>query len=410
MRNIFLEIFLNILRHKLRTILAMVGIFSGTLAVMMLLALGNGFYSSNKETLQKLADSAILGHPFMTTKPFLGIPPNRALHIKASDIIQLKNNIPGLLQSTPVLRSSEKIIFSYEKNKLSRSIIGIAPDFQRMMKLKLMMGGRLINTLDVQQRNKVVIIGEKLKEQLFRNKNALNKTIKISGIPFLVIGVFTAEHSGSLLSSFDFGYSRAYIPYTTYIHIFGNQDISEFMATPSEAKDVPLLKNQIRYFFASKFNFDPTDDKAIWMPNIQELTQFLNWFFWGIQAFLGFCGASILGIAGIGIANIMFLIVNERTREIGLKMALGAPSSLILTQILLETTLIISIGGLLGMLTAYLGVSFLNHLSLPEWLGHPTLSAYTFFSTTLILMSVAFLAGYFPAKAAAKMNPATALL
>jgi len=404
------EILASIRAHKLRSGLTLLGIIGGTVSVLVLLALGEGFYLSNKMAMDTLANNAIMGSPYFTSKPFRGQGQHQAIKIYASDIEQLQKTLPDILYASPVLQAQQRITLSYGKQTAFREVIGVGPAYQYVRKLNLTKKSRFINALDLNQTNKVVVIGEKLKTRLFGQQTAINKILKINGIPFRVIGVSATDHSGSFLDALNSGFMPAYIPYSTFIKLWGNQVISEFIVTPKADTDVNALKIQIQHYFAALLNYDPTDTQAIWMPNIQEFLQFLQWFFMGIQIFLGFCGASVLGIGGLGVANIMFLIVHERTREIGLRMALGATDAYIMWQIMLETFLFVWIGGVMGIVLSYGVVALLAHLSLPPWLGTPIITFYSVYITIGVLMMIALISGYFPAKRAQQMNPAVALI
>ena len=145
------------------------------------------------------------------------------------------------------------------------------------------------------------------------------------------------------------------------------------------------------------------------MPNVAQVAEFFSAFFRGVQLFLGFCGAMTLGVGGVGVANIMFLVISERTREIGLRMALGAKSHHILAQILLEAFVIVMLGALIGFSVSWLIVTSLQIIPLPEWIGMPQISMSVVYMTMLVLSLVGLLAGFFPAKRASLLDPVVAL-
>ena len=160
---------------------------------------------------------------------------------------------------------------------------------------------------------------------------------------------------------------------------------------------------------AKKYRFDPKDEGALRIWDTVETDRFVDWFFWGLNALLGLGGALTLGAGGIGVANVMFLIVRERTREIGVRMAVGARDRHILLQVMLEVCLIVGIGGLAGFGFSALVIYLVQALPTPEWVGSPQLSSAVGLVTLSVLSLVALCAGIFPARRAAGMDPVQAL-
>ena len=165
----------------------------------------------------------------------------------------------------------------------------------------------------------------------------------------------------------------------------------------------------MRTYLGYLYHFSPDDTNALMFYDTLKIFNFFNWFFVGIQLFLGLCGSLTLAVGGLGVANIMFLIVTERTKEIGLRMAVGARDSHILIQILCEALILVVLGGLFGITLSYLTVFILQFITLPAWIGKPTISLSIAFITIAVLAMIGVLAGYFPAKRASRMDPVDAL-
>ena len=178
---------------------------------------------------------------------------------------------------------------------------------------------------------------------------------------------------------------------------------------PRDIANSNQLQKAIISYFSGIFHFDPTDNSAFSFFNMNDVYEFFKWFFAGIELFLGFCGIMTLGVGGIGVANVMFLIVNERTPEIGLRRAIGATDKHILWQIMLEALIIVSFGALIGFAISGLSILLLQHINLPHWLGKPTLPLTVYIATITVLIFTALAAGYFPARKAMRMEPVTAL-
>lgn len=391
--------------HKLRSFLALFGIVWGTVSVVVLLALGQGFYTMGKESVSKLSAGHIFAMPRSTTLSYQGMPEGQQLHVKASDVMALRN-VLDIRLLTPKLRSAAQIV--YKGQAESERVSGVAADFGDLNKLTFDNGGRFVNENDEELARRVVVLGPDIAKNLFHFDDPVGQAVTIQGLPFMVIGVVEKNLTGINFGD-GFHPRDVFIPYTTFNVLFGDEDISYFALLPQNADEMDATKQSITRFFAKKYHFDPDDEDAIMMPNISQFADFFTLFFLSVKLFLGFCGAMTLGVGGVGVANIMFLVISERTREIGLRMALGAKDYQILSQILLEAFVIVMIGALVGFACSWLVIEVLQGVTLPAWMGTPAMSMSSVFSTIGILGVVALLAGYFPARRASKLDPVVAL-
>lgn len=401
------QILLDMRTHKVRSLLALFGIVWGTIAVVVLLALGQGFFNYNKKNIEALANGAILIFPGKTSIAYSGLPQGQVINFRLTDVLNLPQQIKSIDKMTFELRTKKNI--GYEKKFFSQRVIGINSTYTDLQKLSLVSGGRLINSLDMNNLTRVAIIGAELKKMLFGDHEALNKTITLSSIPFRVIGVLTDQDN-----NISFGDPRAstsvFIPFTTFQAAWGfDTTVSKIIVLPKQQTSTQELKQAVLNYFATRYSFDPQDTQAAFMPDINQLMEFFTLFFRAVQSFLGFCGMMTLGVGGVGVANIMFLIISERTREIGLRMALGARYRHILQQILLEALLIVMIGGLIGLVLSFAIIGLLQTVSLPIWLGVPVISYSTMIITTTVLAIIGVCTGIFPARRAAAMDPVVAL-
>ena len=406
MLNFIIQFYEDMCAHKQRTFLAVFGIVWGTISVVVLIALGQGFYTVGKKNIEKLSTGAVFVIPRSTTLPYQGLPQGRSLHIKADDVMNLIKTI-DVAMITPKLHGSVQL--SYLGFAHTQKVVGVSGAFGRMNGITLKNAeGRFINEKDETQHARVVVVGGDLALMLFKAHNPVGETLTLEGVPFVVIGVLETNHTG-----FSFGDGNnpwdVFIPYTTFISLYGNKDIVYFSAVPLQAAESDALKESIQRYFAQHYHFDPEDKEAMYMPNVGQFAHFFNLFFRAVQLFLGFCGAMTLGVGGVNVANLMFLVVNERTREIGLRMALGATEHHILCHILIGALMIVLLGGLLGFGFSWGIVFTLQHSALPAWLGVPVLSVFAIVMTFIVLMIVALLAGFFPARAASRLNPVIAL-
>ena len=400
--NLFLQIISDMWKQKLRSFLTLFGIVWGTFSVVMLLALGNGFTSANEKKIMRLADGVFFIYSLPTGKSFLGLPKGRMINIKASSITALKKAVPNILKASPVLTTTVNLgqgnIYTY--------VDGVSADYIDLRKIDLIHGSRFINILDENNKARVIVISNKLKNNIFgKSENGIGKTIKINNIPFIVIGVMSSSEDASS----DNYANYVFMPYSTYIQIFGDKKVSYFLVFPQPEITSKLVEQSIRAYFAQKYHFAVDDKVAISIFDTTESYQFIRWFFIGLKIFLGFCGALALGVGSLGVANIMFLIVTERTREIGLRLAIGASERQVLSQILFEALIIVLFGGIIGFILAHIVNLILQLAHLPEWFGVPVISGNTVIVTITVLSLFGLLAGYFPARWAAKMDPVDAL-
>jgi putative ABC transport system permease protein len=274
-----------------------------------------------------------------------------------------------------------------------------------MRKINIAPGGRFLNQLDINNKHFVIVLGNKLKKELFGDKPALGQDVKIKTVNFNVVGVMQAGNK----NIYNFYEDKAIIPYSAYISLWGDENVMYFIAHPDIRIDLKQTEQAMRSYFAHKLHFDKTDKVALRVFNTTKIYKFLKWFFIGVQLFLGICGALTLAVGCLGVANIMFLIVTERTREIGVKMAVGASTWHIILQIMLEALIIVGLGGAIGFLVAYAVTVILQHAPLPQWIGTPTISNLSVIVTISVLSLLGLISGYFPARRAASMDPVDAL-
>lgn len=389
-------------RRKLRSFLALFCIAWGTLTIIMLLALGQGFQKANEKSVMRTVDGAFTFYPSVTSKVYRGLPKGRDIRIYAKDVMALSGYIPQITGATPLF--SKGVNITVKGKQMWRSVGGVSSDIFKIRKITLDTG-RTFNVLDEINCSHVIILGYKLKTVAFGDKNAIGRKIYINQVPFLVVGVL----QNSKIAPKAWYDNGAIVPYTTYIKIWGNSQLSSFLLAFDPNTDIDKVKQDVITFLAYKYSFDRNDRDAVAVYSNADMVRFMEWFFFGIKIFLGICGALTLGVGSLGVANIMFLIVAERTREIGLRKALGAYDWHISMQILAEALSITVLGGIAGFIVAYLMVSVLQQLPLPEWLGKPTLSWLISLITVVVLSVMGVVSGYFPARRAVLMDPIDAL-
>jgi putative ABC transport system permease protein len=399
----FKQTYVSIKTHKIRTVLAMFGIIWGTIAIILLLAITNGFYAKSMEDLAFLTNGIIFGWPAHTSKSYHGLPEGTKVHLEQNSYAKIIHAIPHLQSSSPLY--TKEVLISYQNKSVSCTLNGVGTSHVNILQMKLSNESRFLNALDLDKNQKIVVLDFKLKGILFPNASPLKKTIFINSIPFKIVG-FQTEEGQINLGGWN---NNIYIPYTTFLALYGALDVEAIFLVPNVVQDTGLIKKHLQNLLASVNHYDPTDDEAFRIPDLETQQVFIVWFFRIIKLFLGFCGLLTLSVGGVSVANMMFLIVKERTAEIGLRKALGAKESQILLQFMIETFFIVAGGGFFGGSIAVMLITFMQHLHLPAWLGTPYISWSSFSFALLILLLLGFIAGFFPARQAARLDPIKAL-
>ena len=392
--------------RKLRTFLAMFGIGWGTVAVVLLLAIGGGFHTASKKAMHGMGDHIMIMWPSRTTKPFEGMQPGRPIRLKCKDVVEMCEALPEIGLYSPEPRRGGRAL-TFRDHRVKVSVSGVTPGYGEMRNMIPEPGGRVLNDRDIDGRRRVVFIGDKVKTKLFGKDDAIGKTVLLDGRPFVVIGVLKPKIQTSDYGGRDHG--KAVIPYSTFTAVYGDVNVGNIVMRPEPPRDSKRTEKAVFAYLSQKYRFDPTDEGALHVWDTVEMDRFTDWFFWGLQALLGLGGALTLCAGGIGVANVMFLIVRERTREIGLRMAMGARDWHILLQVMLEAGLMVALGGLSGFAFSMLVIWGINAAPTPDWLGHPEFSPLVSVVTISVLALVGLTSGIFPARRASRMDPVKAL-
>jgi putative ABC transport system permease protein len=392
-------------RHqKMRTLLTLFGITWGTVSVSLLVSFGEALEKRIRKNQAGLGDGIVIAWPARTSMPWQGLGKGRPIKVNEEDIEALRHEIPNAKFSGEY--SNDKKTFRRERVRLTPEISANTPIFAVMRNIIPAAGGRYVNDLDVDRRRRVVFLGDKLKTDLFGEGEAVGKTVMIDNTPFLVIGVMEAKAQDSSYSGRD--KDKAFIPGATFQGLFSERYVDNFVFQAKDMSQVPGVTKQVYEVLARRKNFDPTDKEAIGMWDTTEGEKFFRTFFGVFRAFLAIIGSFTLMVGGIGVSNIMYVVVEERTREIGVKLAVGAKPSFILWQFLAETLTLTAVGGALGFLIT-LVVMAVFPASLDEYVGTPEASPVVLLTTTLLLGVIGGVAGYFPARRASLLDPVVAL-
>jgi putative ABC transport system permease protein len=402
--SFFRQLARDLWSQKLRTFLTTFGIIWGTVAVSLLLAFGHGLHTQMIKSAAGLGDRIVIAWPMRTSMNFEGLGKGRRMRMMEEDIDYLETQVE--LIDGISSEYSDGLIARYGDRQRSVSVSGVSPDYGTMRNMIPAAGGRFINDLDVEQRRRVVFVGDQLADDLFGTQEAVGETVMLHGSPFLVVGVLVPKEQDSSYSGRD--HSKMIVPGSTFRAITGQKYVDNFIYKAPSPDLNETLNEHVRHALSTKLRFHPEDDQAVQLWDTSEMFVFMDAFMLGFQIFLGIMGVLTLVVGGIGVSNIMNVVVEERTREIGIKMALGARGKAVLTQFLLETMILTAIGGGIGLAISF-GICSAFPPDLEEYVGIPTLSPGLALLTASILGLVGLVAGYFPAREASRLDPVVAM-
>lgn len=257
----------------------------------------------------------------------------------------------------------------------------------------------------------MIFLGGEIARELFGRPDPIGESVTIDGLPFTIVGTMPKKLQTSMNEGPDD--RRAIIPYTTLQSIYGDKYLDEMLVKPIRAEDGMYVEKEIRRVLGKKYHFDPEDERAVPMWNFIENEREGAKIFRGINIFLAVIGSMTLLIAGVGVANIMYIVAKERTREIGIKRAVGAKRSYIIFQFVFESLLIAFTGGAIGMFFAVVIIKIMWMIPAQDgamaFLGRPLLSSSVMLVSVSLLAAIGLLAGLFPARRAAAVDPVEAL-
>jgi len=397
-------------KQKKRMFLTLLAILWGTLSIMLLLAYGEGLKTQFIKGTDGLGEGIVIMWGGQTSIPYKGFGKGRRIPLYEDDIEYLKKSIPELREvAGEYIRWDAGI--KYKNKTLSERINGVFPAYRELRNMHPQIGGRMINDLDIAQKRRVAFLGDAAKTRLFEDEDAIGKTIYIRSLPFTVVGVM--EHKIQMNSYQGEDEDVIVIPASTFVAIFGDPYLDNIVYAPKSQENAKEIEEKVFEVMGAKDKFDPADDDALNFWDVIETRRITNNVLMGIEIFLGIVGALTLLIASIGVANIMYVSVKERTREIGVKMATGARKSYIVIQFLLEALGITFLGGFFGMSIAYIATEIFRRLPIESevltYMGRPTVSFEIGLIVVLILGIMGFLSGLFPALRAASVSPVEAL-
>jgi putative ABC transport system permease protein len=399
------EILDTVRKNKLRTMLTGFSVAWGILILVVLLGSGQGLAHGVEYGFRDDAVNSIWVRSGQTSVPYKGMRPGRTVQFTNEDYEVVRQGVPGVEHITARFFIRGNLTVSYGGETSSYDVRSVHPDHQYLEKT-IMVEGRFLNPLDIRDFRKVAAIGVRVKEQLFHGAPAIGKYININGVPFQVVGVFTDEGGEG-------EQEKVYLPISTSQRTFnGANRVGMMMMTVGDATvaESQGIEEQLKNRMAERHDFDPADERALFLNNgVVNFQRFVN-LMGGIRAFVWVIGIGTLLAGVMGVSNIMLIAVKERTREIGVRKAIGATPGSVMGLVLQEAVLITGVAGYIGLVVGVMVLEAMSRgLSDSDFFRHPEVHLGVAGSATVLLILAGTVAGFFPDRRAAAIRPIEAL-
>ena len=399
------EIFQSISKNKLRSVMSGFTVAFAILLFTLLFGVVNGLSNTFKDQFVDDAQNAIFIRTGRTTKPYKGLQSGRRVQLKNKQYNFVKKKYENKIELLTA-RVFKNVNISHKNKQDNYSLRAVHPDHQFLEKT-IIDEGRYINARDLKEKAKVIVIGRLVKKDIFGEKPALGKRVNVNGISYKVVGIFS--DSGG-----DREERQTYMPVTTAQSLYGNNDHLGQIVVGYDKKlsldEAIAFGNKMERDLRKKLNIHPDDQGAVRVMNMAEINKNVGVFMAVLYILVIIIGSGTLIAGIIGISNIMIFVIKERTKEFGIRKALGAQPASIIGMVVQESVLITAIAGYLGLsLGTYLLSLIGNSLEEDYFIKDPSVSTGIVVGATITLILSGLIAGYLPAKKAAKIKPIVAL-
>jgi len=407
--ELFRDFLFDLRVHRTRAVLTLIAITWGTIAVVLLLSFGEGLGNQMMKGLMNAGNRILVMSGGETGLVYQGLPKGRRIRFVEDDINLITKTVTGIGLISPQYRNG--VTLSYGKNSTRTECEGVNPNFEEMRRMYPAGGGRFLNESDVNLQRRVLVLGAVIAKEIFKDEDPIGKIVLVDGVPYTMVGIIQKKVQTAMNNGPDT--KRAIIPYTTFRTSYGNNYLNTIVIQPIDPSKQVQMKNAIYETLGRKYRFDPKDERALRIWDFIEAEKISMKIGIGVSIFLFSIGFLTLLIAGVGVANVMYVVVKERTKEIGIKIAVGAKRSYILSQFIFESLMISLAGGTMGIIFCYAIVSVMWMIPAEEgamqFVGRPVLSLSLILITVGILSSIGLAAGLFPARKAASVDPVESL-
>jgi putative ABC transport system permease protein len=398
--------------HKMRVFLTMFGIVWGIASVILLVGLGRGFSVDQQKRMETLGKDLVIIWGGRTSSQVGGLAAGREITLTVDDAEIIRDECYLVKNVSPELRRAIPEVSQF--NSANREIVGIWPAFQSFRSLALG-DGRLITEEDETEARRVVILGDAARKQLFSGKPAIGANLQIKGVPYTVIGVLKKKTQNSNYSGPDNDFLFA--PYSAVARDFPRPEkpgivrgyVNDIVFEVSSPDEHEATVQQVRRSLGRAHHFDEKDKDALFIWDTLEGANLVANIFSVITIFFGCVAIITLCLGGIGVMNIMLVSVTERTREIGVRKAMGATRSDILRQFFAESAILTVVSGVLGLTAGVVLCAAMSAIPLPDFVPHPIVSGASIVASVLTLSVITLTAGMYPAQRAAEMAPVDSL-
>jgi len=407
--DIFKQTLAALWATKLRSFLTMFGIVWGITSVILLVGLGIGFNRDQKQRMRSIGTDIAIFFGGKTGMQAGGYAAGRDIRMTIGDAIAIQERATLVKNVSPEIRRNVSEVSQW--NAANRAVRGVWPEYQHFRSLTVEQG-RLMNQEDEDTGARVIILGSDANRQLFPGRPVIGQTLMVAGYPYTVIGVLVKkQQNGSYGSGPD--NSQLFAPYSAMARDFPPPErpgvepgfVNNIVIQPISPDLHEKALAQVKRIFAERHHFDPNDKDALWVWDTLEGAKFTERIFHVMTLFFGAVALLTLSLGGIGVMNIMLVAVTERTREIGIRKALGATAVDIRRQFLVESAIITIVSGAAGLAIG-VGICLLMRLiPLPDFVPHPVISLAAIISSLVTLTLITLFAGTYPALRAANLSP-----
>ena len=397
------EIWQTITRNKTRSLLTAFGVFWGVFLLVVLSSTGNGFENGMMRQVEGVTPNTGLFFTGTTSEPYKGYQKGRSWSMNLSDLEAIKDNIPDIVAISPessVWTSEDKnVVFGNRSG--SYTVKGVMPEYDYIMKSRILKG-RFINDADIANHRKVCLLGKRAYEELFdKGEDPLGKMVRVNGLYFQVVGIVSTYNSNVQINGTPD--ESVVLPFTTMQQLFSKGDkIDFFMLAASDNASIAEIEEEVKTLLKQRHDIAPDDKTAVNSFNLEEVFKMFKGLFLGIHILIWIVGLGTLMSGIIGVSNIMLVTVKERTREIGVRRAIGAKPKNIIGQVLSESLLLTTLAGLVGLCFG-VGIMVLvatitsNMPSDNMMFQDPNMSFKAAVAATIIVILSGLLAGVLPA-------------